>query len=525
MRKLRLHAICWTFIFTLFVACSFAHSEASAQTEAKGVVFHDKNRNGKRDPGEPGLKDIRVSNQVQIVKTNSKGEYRLPIGDEGIIFVIKPRGWMTPVDEMQLPKFYYVHRPKGSPPLRYPGVAPTGPLPDSIDFPLHPQKEPNKFRAILFGDTQPRNQKEIDYIAHDVVEELIGKTDASFGVTLGDIVFDDLSMFEPLAKTIALIGIPWYNVLGNHDINFDAPNDELSAETFARVFGPPYYSFDFGPVHFMVLDDVMWSGSTPEQRGSYKGGFGPKQMEFIRNDLALIPKNQLVVLMMHIPLVNVEDRKELYKLIQERPFALSISAHTHYQEHRFITKEDGWEGIEPHHHAIHVTVCGSWWTGAPDEKGIPHTTMRDGAPNGYSIVTFDGNKYAMEFKAARRPADHQMNIYAPEVIDASESANTEILVNVFFGSDRSKVEMRLGNKGKWIPMTRVSVEDPEYKRMKEDEAKFNMPGLKLPDVMKSPHIWAAKLPANPEKGTQLIHVRTTDMFGKTYTDQRIIRVR
>ena len=54
------------------------------------------------------------------------------------------------------------------------------------DFPLRPQKEPEKFRAILFGDTQPSTQKEVDYMAHDVVEELIG-TDASFGVTLGDV--------------------------------------------------------------------------------------------------------------------------------------------------------------------------------------------------------------------------------------------------------------------------------------------------------------------------------------------------
>ncbi len=41
---------------------------------------------------------------------------------------------------------------------------------------------------------------------------------------------------------------------------------------------------------------------------------------------------------------------------------------------------------------------------APDEKGIPHTTMRDGALNGYSVFTFDGQKYDIEFHApAGRP--------------------------------------------------------------------------------------------------------------------------
>ena len=102
---------------------------------------------------------------------------------------------MTPINHHNLPRFYYIHKPKGSPNLKFEGVKPTGPLPASIDFPLHRQTEPRKFQAIFFGDPQPRDQKELDYIARDVVEELIG-TKAKFGVTLGDILFDDLSLFE-----------------------------------------------------------------------------------------------------------------------------------------------------------------------------------------------------------------------------------------------------------------------------------------------------------------------------------------
>ncbi len=64
-------------------------------------------------------------------------------------------------------------------------------------------------------------------------------------------------------------------------------------------------------------------------------------MEFIRADLASIPPEQLVVLMMHIPLTDVRDRHELYQLIEQRPFCLSFSAHTHTHEHRIITREDG----------------------------------------------------------------------------------------------------------------------------------------------------------------------------------------
>lgn len=179
------------------------------------------NGNQTFDEGDEPLAGIRVSNGHQIVRTNDQGVYELTVDDDNILFVIKPRNWRTPLSEDMLPRFYYIHKPNGSPDLRYGGVEPTGPLPESVDFPLYPQEEPDDFKAILFGDTQPRNQREVDWIAHDVVEELVG-TDASFGVTLGDIAFNDLTTMEPLNRTIALLGIPWYNVAGNHDINFDA---------------------------------------------------------------------------------------------------------------------------------------------------------------------------------------------------------------------------------------------------------------------------------------------------------------
>jgi hypothetical protein len=388
---------------------------------------------------------------------------------------------------------------------------------------LHEQNEPEQFRAILFGDPQPRDQREVDYIAHDVVEELIG-TEASFGVTLGDIVFDDLSLFEAQARTIALLGIPWYNVIGNHDINYDARHDGHSDETFERVFGPPYYSFDYGAVHFLVLDDIEWRIGE-DGKGGYRGGLDEEQMAFIRNDLSMIPEDQLVVLMMHIPLVDVANRQELYRLIEQRPFCLSISGHTHTHEHRFITREDGWRGPEPHHHIINVAVCGSWWQGAPDERGLPHATMADGAPNGYSLITFDGREYTLDYRAAGRPADYQMQIRAPESVSADRVGETEVLVNVFSGSERSTVEMRVGASGEWQTMEHTVVEDPEYRRTYDREKGLaEKPWRDPAEPRKSTHLWRAALPSGLEPGIHAVEVRTTDMHGRTFTSHRVIRV-
>jgi hypothetical protein len=494
---------------------------------AKGVVFVDANHNRKLDAGEKPLPGIRVSNGREIVRTGEDGSYQIQVDDDDIIFVIKPRGYRTPLSPHNLPQFYYIHKPAGSPQLKFAGVAPTGPLPESIDFPLYPQDEPDQFRAILFGDPQPRNQKEVDYIAHDVVQELIG-SDASLGVTLGDIVFDDLNVFESLNRTIALIGIPWYNVIGNHDINYDASHDRHSDETFERHFGPSYYSFDYGQVHFIALDDIQWIVPEDGNRPHYRGGLGAEQMEFIRNDLAEVPDEQLIVLLMHIPLVDVADRQELYRLIEQRPLCISISGHTHYHEHRFIAEDDGWRGPKPHHHIINVTVCGSWWGGAPDERGIPHTTMADGAPNGYSIMTFDGTNYSLRFKAAGRDPDYQMEIRAPDVVAARDCAATNVYVNVFNGSEHSRVEMRVG-EGEWRDMVRSVEIDPGYQAVFDAEAELLPkegagPWRKLAKPRATAHLWKAPLPEGMAAGTHLIQIRTTSSDGQHGEARRVIRV-
>lgn len=501
-----------------------ATEPAAPLTMAKGVVFHDANGNEEYDSSEKPLEGICVSNGLEITTTDAEGRYEIGVDDDTILFVLKPSGWRTPLSDTNNPRFYYIHKPKGSPKsFRFAGVETTGPLPDSVDFPLYPQEEPEKFQAVLFGDPQPRNQQEVDWIAHDVVEELVG-TSAAFGVTLGDIVFDDLAMFGPQARAIALIGIPWYNVVGNHDINFDAPNDALSNATFERHYGPAYYSFDYGPVHFLVLDDVEWVVETPGKRGRYIGGFGEEQLKFVENDLALVPEDQLVVLMMHIPLTLVNDRHPLYRIIEKRPNCISISGHTHTHDHVFIDGKDGWKGPEPHHHIVNVTVSGSWWSGAPDERGIPHTQMRDGGPNGYSIINFDGSDYTLDYKAAGRPADYQMQITAPEVVSPSESASTDLWVNVFNGSTKSAVEYRIGD-GDWTSMTQRRALDPRYVATVAHEASIpNPPWRSLPKPAPSSHLWHTKLPANLPPGLHGIDVRTTDMWGRTFESRRAIRV-
>jgi len=500
----------------LAVALVAAAPLAASQSTARGVVFNDRNGNGVRDSGEGGIARVCVSNGLEVVRTDSQGRYELPLGNDTIVFVIKPAGYRTAVDENQLPRFYYIHKPAGSPPSRHLGVAPTGPAPDSIDIPLYPQKETDPFHVIFFGDPQPRNVEEVNYIAHKVVEELIG-TEAIFGVTLGDIVFDDLSVFPVLNGVVGQIGVPWYNVIGNHDINKEPKDDALSDETFERIYGPNYYAFAYGKVHFLVLDNVLWDGER------YTGEFGERQLQFIKNYLSFVPKDHLVVPMMHIPLNTVSDRAALLDLLKDRPNNFSLSAHWHRQGTFFINAESNTLG--DHHHLVHGTVSGSWWSGLKDEWGIPHALMSDGTPNGYSIGTFKGTDYSLKYKVARRPPEFQMSIFTPEAVTQTDLAQTELIVNVFLGSAQSDVQWRIGDTAAWTPMTLTERQDPYYQQLKERE--FFLPPVaarRLPDAANSTHVWVANLPAGLPVGTHTIHVRTEDMFGQTFDGYRIIRV-
>ncbi len=510
-----------SYLFTaLFISIFLAPLIGDSAT---GIVFEDLNKNGTREPSEPGLAKVAVSNQKEVVETDAEGRWTLPHDEDTIFFVIKPKGYAPPVNDEQLPLFYYIHKPAGSSSeTRYPGVPPTGALPKSIDFPLvRVADEPEKFQAVFFGDPQPRSQDEVDYIAHDVLTELVG-TDAKFGVTLGDIMFDNLSLFEPSNANIALIGIPWYNVIGNHDINFEAETDAESDETFHRYYGPQYYSFDYGAVHFIVLDDVDWGHHPGKKKKTYRAGLNADQISFVKNDLALVPEQKLVCLMMHIPLMDVGNRSELYRLIENRPYTMSISGHTHWHAHFYIDEEDGWEGDEPHHHIVNVTVSGSWWKGQKNEVGVPHATMRDGAPNGYSIITFDGAKHTLDFKASGHPAEYQMTVFAPDEIASVNSAKTPVYVNLFNGSKKSVVKLKVKDRGGWVEMKKVEEQDPYYVAMRQREMAAN-PNAKLNEPIPSWHLWKANLPADLKLGSHLLMIEGTDAYGRVHTGQRILR--
>ena len=520
---------------------------------ATGTVFLDENRNGLLDLGEPGLPDIRVSNGIDVTTTDPSGRYEIDVEDGTVVFITKPRGYATPVNAHMLPQFYYIHQPNGSATnLRYPGVAPTGPLPEAINFPLVKRDEPAQFEAILFADTQPQTNRELDYIRDDVVAELIG-TDAAFGMTMGDILFDDLSMFPRYNALIAQIGIPWYNVPGNHELNFEAQDDAGSLETFKRFFGPPYYAFEYADALFVVLDNIVYKGSgtvSPDNvrgTGGYEASITRNQIRWLERELEHVDQDRLVFVATHAPLgsedgtYGTENREPLFRLLAGRPNLYSVAGHTHTTDHVYFGEEEGFSGPGTFHHHVLATVSGSWWSGPFDERGVAISDQRDGTPNGYHVLEVDSTNVTVRFKGAGKPADYQMRIMfdvshhqlrvdgmrdfkAGQLLDGrmsqDELAAAAIVVNLFDGGPKSEVSYKVGD-GEYQPLTRRLRKDPYIVEQFERHRSVKKTWV---EATPSTHLFEADLDDTLPPGTHTVTVLAKDEFGRLHHGHAILEI-
>jgi len=521
-------------IVILLLTCVNPFSELYAQPAArvKGIVFYDRNGNGIYDTsdtsGDKPLKGIAVSNGRDVVLTDRKGVYELSITEYPAIFVIKPRNWAVPVDDNQMPRFYYMHSPKGLSGSKFKGLSPTGELPEQINFPLYKSKEKNAFNVLVFGDTQPRDDREIYYMARDVIPEL-KNVDAEFGITLGDITFDNLNLFDHIIQTHSTIGVPWRYVAGNHDNDYSGNNTYEARGSWYRTFGPSYYSFSYGPAHFIVLDNVRWI--VKDNKRYYRTGLGEDQMEFVRKEINRMESDQLLFLLCHIPFEgstaweDENEKKTFYQLIASHPNTITLAAHTHKHYHHFIGKEEGYPGEKPHHMISMGTVCGAWWAGVPDEYGIPHAMMSDGTPNSYGFLQIDKNDWKLKWKAAGKPADFQMHIDAPDYISSDSQGKMKVTANIFNALPSATVKMKIGNNGEWITMQRTLQDDPSRLAAMEWEKKLgDVPWRPLGAIRISEHIWTAETDVDLSPGVYVIHINAVDRWWQ-YEGSKLMHVK
>jgi hypothetical protein len=544
--------------FLILSSCSviFASSVVLAQCNnaradaeiARGTVFLDANQNLLKEPVEFGVAGVVVSNGCNTVLTDSAGDYQISLAPTEILFISKPADYSTPVDENNIPQFFYRHYPNGTPneitgtsvEWLWPVIEPTGILPDSIDFPLFPSTMANEnFLAHGFADTQAQYGTGQDMVREELVNPLIGNPyGVKFGLTVGDVVFDNLDLYERHKAMMGLMDIPQWYLPGNHDMNFESPNGYFANETYKKHFGPTYYSFDYGNVHFVMLNNVEYAGEGKDfGRSEYRGYINPIQLQWLQSDLNHIPPEKLLVIASHIPLIaeandgisepttgpNTENFSELLQILEPFEHIYGLAGHDTSNSFKVeVNHNHGWTGSPWIAHTL-AEVRGSGWVRGPkDLRGVRDAMMEDGNPNGFYVLKFNNTKLTPEFIPFPSGPDgtNRMRIMLDPIIDQAEggsihrgslSDDTKIVVNLFDGGVRDMVWASLDGAADQL-MTYTVRTDPFIELLFEE---FLNSDDAYPTPDRSSHIWELPLPAGLNIGLHHIVVSSTDEFGQT----------
>ena len=438
-----------------------------------------------------GVAGVSVSDGVTVVGTDGSGRYEiLSSSDRDFVFCSLPSGYRIPVNEPGTARFYHRVRPDRRGEME-------------AAFALEALEDGDERHAMfLLPDIQTQDAWEMARFHELTVPDVARTVGAlsgvpAFGVACGDIMFDDLALYPEYERGVTRMGIPFFQVVGNHDLDQDGLTDEVSTTTFSNHFGPRYYSFDRGAVHYVVLDDVFWFG------GGYLGYLDRTQLTWLEADLARVEDGRPVIVSLHIPVIgtahvrsgaarpsptnSVNNRDALARLLE--PYqAHVVSGHTHENDHNWLM------GFHEH---VSGTVCGAWWSGP---------ICGDGTPHGYSVYEVAGEEVRWRYKGTGLPADHQLRAYLP---GADPGAPQELVANVWDADDGWTVVWYEDGERRGRMARRVG-HDPVSLRIH--------PGDQLPPRRPWVDPYARYLyyaPVSP--GAREVRVEATDRYGRGYS--------
>jgi hypothetical protein len=325
------------------VLCVSLLALPGVDAQVSGTVFADLNANGRRDPGEAGLSRVAVSNQVDVVATDSTGAFRLSGAGNGIVFVSVPEGYRAV--------------------SRYWQRADSAPL----NFAL--AQSPRVEETVFIHASDVHIQKS-SLPRMDRLRSIIDSVRPAFVVVTGDLTRDALRVgeaeargyFELYRQESARITVPVWNVPGNHE-NFgierhlslvDKKHPLYGRAMYRHYLGPDYYSFTAGGVHFVGLNSVDYEDLW------YYGHVDSTQLRWLQRDLAHVPRDVPIVTFNHIPFAAgapsihgyddtpgmtvlrvggkdqlrhvVSNLDDVLKVLEDRPFPLALGGHFHERE-------------------------------------------------------------------------------------------------------------------------------------------------------------------------------------------------
>ncbi|MGH9885584.1 MAG: metallophosphoesterase [bacterium] len=376
--------------FALLIAAAPPHADLT------GIVFTDSNGNGVRDAGEPGIRGIAVSNQDTVVVTDASGAFRMRRAGAGVVFVTVPDSfrsvgafWRKPSD----PLAFALAKAPQTRELTFVHASDTHISPASL-------ARTQRMRAV------------VDSIRPDLL------------VITGDLVRDALRVSEAeatgyydlFARERAAFKTPVFTVPGNHEnfgIERDSSHVSASHPLYGRgmyhhYFGPDYYSFDRGGVHFVGLNTV----DIDDQH--YYGHVDSVQLAWLERDLAVVPASMPVVTFDHIPFFSTFEGLNGYVDGGVAPSLITVNGKTAYRhtvsnagevlavlrKHRHLLALGGhihgterieyeMAGVKTRFNQVSATIAGPRGAGLAFTSGVMVYHAKDGVIDAGRFVPLD----------------------------------------------------------------------------------------------------------------------------------------
>lgn len=296
------------------------------------------------ETGEPAA-NVSVSDGRNVVKTDDNGRYKLSGWRKArFVTVTPPAGYWT--------EDYYIPVVDGTP---------------SYNFTLERSDiEAGAEHSFLqISDTEIGEGGTGEWL--DYLKELADSEKPAFLIHTGDICYEEGLKRHKNDMNTQTMGVPVRYIIGNHDY----VDGDYGEQLFESIYGPVWYSFDVGNVHYIV---------TPFQTGAdYSSGYSKNdRWRWLENDLANTDPDMKVVMFNHDKPLSDDyviefDRKELD--LKKHNLIAWVFGHYHYN---YVDMNNG-ETVEETDDVLNIS------TARPDCGGI------DESPSGARMIYIDEN--------------------------------------------------------------------------------------------------------------------------------------
>lgn len=361
------------------------------------------NTEGYVTSGGKGIPGVVVSDGILVAKTDSSGYFRFfSSKKERFVFISIPSGYEAPSKGVQ-PQFYKEFKQPVD-------------TPERMDFELSAVDQ-SECEVFLLGDMhlakRMRDLEQFDAVARDIDSLRRLNDKRKYLITLGDMAWDaywnkfNLNDYLALMNSKFPSGIQFFHTIGNHDheLREGLSGDIKTVDTYKKILGPTYYSFNIGGVHFVSLDNIVCRNAGTQRSSS--NSITADQMNWLKKDLAEVPATTTVVLTMHAPLHSASgssvtsNADECVRILNGHKNSIVASGHFH------TTHNLSYTGL---FEMCCGAVCAAWWTTGYDWPGLHMCS--DGAPGGYKVMNIsDGAVKDWYYKAAGHPGDFQFRLY------------------------------------------------------------------------------------------------------------------